>query len=225
MKTKKWAWAAGAVLMTWLTAGQAYAVGAGTTAYLNIDVTITANLSVNVDAASSSTQAATWDVSVANDKFPQGTSSSATVTNDSGAQTEKWALSTNAQSIDTTGGAETWGLSASSSVVSIDSFSVQAVFGSSQTLAGGCPLGSAANWNNDVAPVLTTSPVTYTSTKFADPLLNNAGTPNPDVTAGGANGRMHATSKRALCWRVITPLSTSTVHKQNIQVIVTAQNP
>ena len=34
---------------------------------------------------------------------------------------------------------------------------------------------------------------------------------------------MTAGSKRALCWRIVTPNSTSTADTQNIQVIVSAQ--
>ena len=114
----------------------------------------------------------------------------------------------------------------SSTSVGADSFSLQAVFGSSNTAAAGCPVAASADWNQSFAPLLTAAPVTYTSTVFADSsLTNNGGTPNPDVTAGAANGRMFAGDKRALCWRIITPSSTATTDTQNIQVVVTAQNP
>ena len=65
---------------------------------------------------------------------------------------------------------------------------------------------------------------------FANPNLNAGGNGglllyNPDVIAGGADGRMFAGSQRALCWRIVTPTTTSTSNTQNIQVVITAQNP
>lgn len=196
---------------------------AATTARLNIDVTIVANLSVSVNGVSSSTDPVqTWNVGTPNAKL---TGSSATVTNDSGGQTEKWALSTTANTVPQSGGGS-WTLATSTASVGVDEFAVQAVFGSSNTIAAGCPAGAATNWDQAHAVPLTTTPATYTSAVFADPTLNNlGGTPNPDVTAGGNNGRMFAGGKRALCWRVITPNSTSTIDTQNVQIIVTAQNP
>ena len=47
----------------------------------------------------------------------------------------------------------------------------------------------------------------------------------PDVASGGNNGRMFAGDKRALCYRIVSPASTSSSDSQNIQIIVTAQNP
>jgi hypothetical protein len=133
-------------------------------------------------------------------------------------------LSTNAGSIDTGGGsAGSWSLSASSTSVGADSFAVQAVFGSSNTAAGGCPAIGSGDWNQAASPLLTAAPVTYTSAVFADAsLTNGGGTPNPDVAG---NGRMFANNKRALCWRIVTPSSTSTTDTQNVQVVVTAQVP
>jgi hypothetical protein len=36
---------------------------------------------------------------------------------------------------------------------------------------------------------------------------------------------MFAGRQRALCWRIRTPTTTATTNTQNIQVIITAQNP
>ena len=197
---------------------------ATSSATLNIDVTIVANLSVKVNTVASSTETSpNWTTS-AQAFFASVTT--ATVTNDSGAQTEKWALSTLANSIDQ-GVAGSWSLAASLGTVGADSFGVQAVFGSATTPVGGCPAAGAADWGSAFAPILTASPVTYTSTTFADTNLNNGGanTFKPDVFAGAADGRMLAGNKRALCWKVTTPTTTSTLDKQAIMVIVSALNP
>ena len=222
MTKKTWTAALLVAALGWLGAGEA---GATNPAYLNIDVAITANLSVAVNGTGSSTQTVTWNTITPNDLLVSA--ASATVTNDSGGQTEKWALSTNANSINTLGNPDVWTLDTTTGTLpGSDEVAVQAVFGSSNTAAAGCPIDTATDWDQAFAPPLTTSPVTYTSSVFADASLNNGGgTPNPDVTAGGANGRMFAGSFRALCWRVITPSSTATADTQNVQVIITAQNP
>jgi len=221
-KTKR-TWGVLLAALGWLVVGEAFAANP---AYLNINVAVNANLSVSVNGVTSSTDTGTtWNTATPNDKF--ASVSSATVRNDSGGQTEKFALSTNGNSIDTGGGSPgVWTLGASSTTVGNDEFSLQAVFGSSNTALAGCPAATSGDWNQGFAPLLTTSPVTYTSTTFADSnLINLGGTPNPDVISGGANGRMFAGSRRALCWRIVTPNSTTTANTQNIQVIVTAQNP
>jgi len=211
-----------AALTGWLGAGSAQAANP---AYLNIDVAIMANLSVAVNGAQSSTETVTWNTVTPNALLVSA--SSATVTNDSGGQTEKWALSTNGNSINTLGNPDVWTLDTTTDTLpGADAVAVQAVFGSSNTASAGCPVSGSTDWDQAFAPPLTTSPVTYTNAVFADASLNNAGgTPDPDVTGGGANGRMSAGSFRALCWRVITPSSTATADTQNVQVIVTAQNP
>ena len=204
--------------------GTAFAISSAT---INVDVTIIASLSVSVNDANSSTSTAiSWNVALGSTAFTNA-ASSVTVTNDSGGLSEKWALSTNPESIDNTGGGvQTWAIATSSTSPGADKFALQAVFGSSNTIAGGCPAAASASWGNgSVAPLLTASPVNYTSTTFAEPTLNNNGTPNPDVASGPNDGRMHAGGKRALCWQVVTPDSTSTTHSQNIQIIVTAVAP
>jgi hypothetical protein len=220
MNQNKMKWLGWAVLGMLLATVRAQA--ATPTAFLNIDVAVTANLSVSVNgvASSTDTSVAAWNTAIPNAKI---VGSSATVLNDSGGQTEKWALSMDATSLDTTGGGLTWSRSASSSSVGADAFALQAVFGSSNTAGAGCPIATASDWNNGYAAVLQTTPQTYMSNLYADPnLVNAGGSYQPDVTA---NGRMYAGSKRALCWRIITPNSTSVLNAQNVQIIVTAQNP
>src|SRR5882672_10861842 len=140
----KWLWRTLSVVALGLAAGRAEAANP---AYLNIDVAILANLSVAVNGVTSSTDTSTtWNTATPNALL--AATSSATVTNDSGGQTEKWALSTNASSIDTGGGSPgNWALTASSTSVGADQFTVQAVFGSSNTVGSGCPSGSAGSWN------------------------------------------------------------------------------
>jgi len=222
MTNKKWTTALLLAALGWLGVGKAEATNP---AYLNIDVAILANLSVAVNGAQSSTHTVTWNTATPNTLLVSA--ASATVTNDSGGQTEKWALSTNGNSINTLGNPDVWTLDTTTGTLpGADAVAVQAVFGSSNTAAAGCPVSASSDWDQAFAPALTTSPVTYTNAVFADASLNNAGgTPDPDVIAGGANGRMFAGSLRALCWRVITPQSTSTADTQNVQVIITAQNP
>ena len=196
---------------------------AGSTAAIDVDVTISASLSVEVDGVASSTYTAVWDASVPNQKL--ASVSSATVVNDSGGLTERWSLSTLPQTGNTTGGADSWSLAASTRSVGADQVGVQAVFGSSRTAAGGCPLPAASDWDQSYAPPLTASPVGYTSSVFADAALNDHGTPAPDLTVGAADGRMHAGSRRALCWRLVMPASTSTTQTQNVQITITAGLP
>ena len=215
---KRWMTGLGLVALGCFAVGRARAANP---AYLNIDVTINANLSVSVNGVASSTDtSATWNTATPNAKLVD--LSSATVLNDSGGTAEKWALATNANSIDLGGGSPgSWALQTTTTTLpGSDQFALQAVFGSSNTAAGGCPIATSADWDQAFAPALTTSPVTYTSAVFADSSLNANGTQNPDNVG---TSRMTAGSKRALCWRIITPNSTSTADTQNIQVIVSAQ--
>ena len=216
---KKMGWGVVLALAGVMTAGSAQAANP---AYLNINVTITANVSVSVNGTDSSTTTVSWNAATPNDKLVPVGLASATVRNDSGGVTEKWKLSTNPYSLSSVAGS-TWSLAGSTAAVGADEFAVQAVFGSSGTAS--CPSGAAADWDAPFAPPLTASPVVYTSSVFADTNLDNGGTPLPDIAGGGADGRMHAGSRRALCWRVITPNSTSTAQTQNIQIVVTAVVP
>jgi hypothetical protein len=126
-------------------------------ATLYIDVTVSASASVTINAAQTSTASPTiaWSdttrVVAAGDNSGY-LGSSATVIN-SGNLTERWYLSTNAQSLDQTG-ANPWTLVVSSNIgdVGLDQFALQAVFASSNTAASGgangCPQsGSTGNTN------------------------------------------------------------------------------
>jgi len=146
------------------------------------------------------------------------------VTNDSGGITERWKLFTNQNSLAASG--STWSMAASTSSVGADQFAVQAVFGSSNTASGGCASATTAGtWNVLAnAPILTTTFATglqYTSAgQLASTELVNNGQSTPDAATN--TGSMYANDKRALCWRVIAPLSTVATATQNIQVIVAA---
>jgi hypothetical protein len=199
-----------------LTAG---AAEAATTARLNINVSITQNLSVAVNDAVTSTQTVNWNTSTPNDRLVSPSTS--TVLNDSGAQTERWQLST--QNSISASGVDNWAIAASSTAVGANEFALQAVFGSSNTAAGGCPAFNSSEWDSATADLVTGAPQTYDSTRFVAASLNaGGGTPNPDVAA---SGRMFAGSFRALCWRVVTPASTNATDTQNIQLYVTAIAP
>ena len=200
---------------------------AGTPSYLNIDVTITASKSVSVFA--SGTNSST-DTSTSFSGTPNQVSTAATgvgVYNDSGVLSELWKLSTNASSLTSTSGGQVWSLATATTTVGNEAFAVQAVFGSSNTAA---TCGNASWSNGLIAPILPTTPATYTANgEFADSALNaTGGLFNPDSSntmlaynAGMTNGL----GFRKLCWRVILPATTAAVNGQieNIQVIVTAQ--
>lgn len=222
MRLKSWRrLLAGAALA--LALGQGRNALAASSATINLDVTILATLSVSVNALASSTETSiNWDTGNPNQRI--GAASTVTVRNDSGGLTERWALSTNPGSLNVGGGSDVWSLDTSTDTLpGADQYTVQAVFGSSNTLA--CPAGAASDWDQGYAKPLTTGPQVYGSTGdnlFADPNLNNAGTPDPDVPA---LDRVWAGSQRALCWRLIMPASTSVVETQNIQITVTALLP
>ena len=233
MKTwKRWALGTSAFLAMCLGVGIGSAQAGNTTSYLSIDVTVQANLSVAITGSgnNTSTEAVTW--TVGGSTLIVNTSST-TVINDSGGQVEKWALSTNATSLDLgdRGSPGTWSRTSSTAAVGTDQFAVQAVFGSSNTATGAvCPVGNSTDWSQAYAkPLDTTTANIYTDTLFSassgDTVLNNlGGTPNPD-DVGGVQGRMSAGSKRALCYRIVAPSATSTVDTQNVQILITASNP
>jgi hypothetical protein len=216
-RTKTWLAALGAVAML----GTQARAAVGNPSRLNIDVAVTASLSVSVNGVQSSTYVGVnWNTNNANQELVA--LASTTVTNDSNV-VEKWNLSTNAQSINTLGNPEQWTLASSTSpaLPGVDGFALQAVFGSSNTVAGGCPGVGASSWQNGtVAPLLTSALQQYTATRFADGTLTNAGgLSTPDVSA---SGNMVAATKRVLCWRIVTPSATTTTDTQNVQLIVTA---
>jgi hypothetical protein len=198
-----------------LCAGSVRAAGVGNPSYLNIDVTIAASLSVSVVGQKTSSQTVTWT-----GQPLLAAASTATVKNDTGLLSEKWQLSTTANSLDAATGAAGWSIASSSSSLAADQVALQAVFGSSMTALGGCPATGASVWDDlAAAPVLTNAlPQTYTDVRYADAALNNDGDYQPDA----AIGTMFAASERALCWRLAMPPSTSLTASQIVPVIVTA---
>ena len=203
-----------------LFSSKAHAASPTNPAVLNIDVTITASKSVVINGVALSTDSASVSWSgVANASFTALAQSSVTVSNN-GAITEGWQLSTNPNSIDTVSGQNnTWSVvSTTNTLPGPNQVALQAVFGSSNTAASGCPANGASDWNGAYAQPVTSSLAQYTSSVFADPGLNTNGTPNPD---NGSN-QLYGGSKRALCWKLIMPNSTSTTDQQNVQIIVTA---
>ncbi len=213
-RTKTLKWLGAALLAVAALSGKVQAVGVGSPSYLNIDVTISASLSVSVTGAKVSSQAVTWT-----GQSLLAAASTATVKNDTGLLSEKWQLSTTANAADATNGAAGWTIAGSTTGLAADNVAVQAVFGSSNTALAGCPLTSGTEWNNTaVAPPLTTAPATYTNTLYADAALTTNGSHQPDA----AIGTMFANSQRALCWRLAMPPSTSLTNQQIVPVIVTA---
>ena len=221
MKTRKttWKWLGAALLAVAGLAGRASA--GQTTAYLNIDVTISASKSVSVNTVASSSDTTSVNWTTANQIVVGGT---VTVQNTSGILAEGWYLSTDGTSQTT--GASGWTVSNSSTSVAAEKYSIQAVFGSSSTTSAHC---TNATWGSGtIAPLLTTSLVPYTNaSSFADTAanLNLGGSAAPDNTA---TQQMYAYSaatgagERALCWQLVLPASTIATAAQNIQVIVTA---
>jgi hypothetical protein len=198
------------VAMLGMTAVSARA--ANPSAYLNIDVTITNNVSVSVIGVQSATQTVTWSGQAA---LQAG--STATVTNDSGYLAERWELTTTANSWDSGTGAAGWLIGATNAA---DQVKLQAVFGASGIGAASCS-GASLFGNNVVAPSLLSSTQTpYTQTILADTIVGAGGTPaRPD---GATNDRMLAGRERALCWQLTMPTSTSLTGTQVVPVIVTA---
>lgn len=214
--------------MTWLWAGLvalaclAGKAGASATAYLNINVTFNNAMSVTVDSVETSTYVKNW--TTANEVLRSV--SSATVSNNS-IVTERWKLYTNDTSLTTSG--SSWTLVGSTSLAAVgpDQFALQAVFGSSHTAETGCNSATdAGTWNlTPNAPPLSyswASGVQYTSAgALASPELTaSGGLSTPDVGTNG--GSMYGGGKRALCWRIIAPQSTTATQTQIVQVIVAA---
>ena len=197
---KKMTWLGAALLAVMTTFAANAQAAVGNPSRLNIDVAVNAQLSVSVNGVNSSTYtSASWNTGTPNELLIAA--SSTTVINDSNV-TEKWSLSSNANSINVLGNAEQWTMQTSSapSLPGADQFALQAVFGSSNTVAGGCPAGGAANWDNgNIAPLITTGLQQYTTTRFADTALTNAGgLHTPDV---GGSGNMLKTAKMTLITR------------------------
>ena len=213
-----------ALALLGLCIGRAQATGSPLAA-LNIDVTISGSISVQVDNAASSTYtAAGWSST----NRVLVSASTATVINDSGGLNEQWYLATNAASINTAGNAPTWSLVVSTNIadVSGQAFALQAVFVSSA--ATQCPVASDSTWASAVvAPALSTDPALFTSTQFADTQYDavRGGSALPETASNNtvwAYNSATGNGRRGLCWRFLGPNSAFTPDTQNIQVIVTA---
>jgi hypothetical protein len=204
MKTKT-KWMAALALGLAMTAGSAHAANPS---YLNIDVAITANVSVAVNTVASSTQSFTWSGAAT-----QVAATSATITNDSTYFASQWKLSSAANAWDSVTGAAGWAIA---SAAAADTLKLQAVIGPSG-FSGACTSGNFASAT--VAPAITsTTPITYTSTVLGDTTGLGAGA-SPDNTA---TNKMNAGSSRALCWKMTMPTSTSFTGTQVVPIIVTA---
>ncbi len=191
-----------------MTAARAQA--ANPSAYLNIDVTITNNVSVSVIGVQSATQAVTWSGAAT-----LTAASTATITNDSGYLSERWELTTTAQSWDSATGALGWTIAATQAA---DQLKLQAVIGASGIASGSCSGGLYGDSNVSPALVSTTQ-VPYTQTVLADTAMASGGTPALPDTAGN---RVLAGRTRALCWQMTMPYSTSLTGTQVVPIIVTA---
>ncbi len=184
---------------------------ANPSAYLNIDVTIVNNVSVSVIGVQSATQTVTWT--------GQGVisaASTATVTNDSGYVSERWELTTRANSWDSGTGAAGWTIGATNAA---DTVQLKAVFGAAGIAQASC-VGATLFNNNVIAPALLSSTQTpYTATILADTIVGAGGVAaRPDT----AQDRILAGRTRALCWQLTMPTSTSLTGTQVVPVVVTA---
>jgi hypothetical protein len=198
-----------------------------TTANLNIDVSIGGSKSVTVNGTGTPTASTstTQSFSGLGANALYANLSTASVQNNSGILSEGWELSSG-NSLDAVSGAGAWTLGSSTAPLpGAETFALQAVFGSSMTSS--CPLTSGTEWNSTAtAPLLTASPVPYTSTTFADSNLATGGanTYKPDDTVAFKMYASNATGagNRALCYRLILPLSTAASDTQIVQIVVTA---
>jgi len=201
----RWGAASALALLAMMTAGFAHAANPS---YLNIDVAITANVSVAVNTVASSTQSFTWSGALT-----QVSATSATITNDSTYFASQWKLSSTAKSWDSTTGTAGWTIGGAAAA---DTLKLQAVIGPSG-FSGSCASGNFASAT--VAPALTsTTPITYTSAVLGDTTGLGAGA-SPDNTS---TNKMNAGSSRALCWKMTMPTSTSFTGTQVVPIVVTA---
>ena len=213
MNTKSWArraWLGAAALAAMGLAGRSQAAGVGNPSYLYIDVTITNNLSVSVSGAAKSTQAVTWAGEAA-----LTAPSTATVTNDSGYISERWELTTAANSVAEADGSAGWTIGSSAAA---DQVKLQATLGSASAAAGSGTCAGATWGDAIIAPTLLNGTQTvYSSTVLADTSMGAGYQPDNLAT-----GRMNAGSQRALCWKMTMPTSTSLTSKQIVPIVVTA---
>jgi hypothetical protein len=200
-KIRKARWVAAALLLGALgLAGKASALPPETSAYLNIEITINATLSVTVDNVASSSYTTNW---TGTPNQALASVSTATVTNNSTALSEGWSLSTWGTTLDISGSGtqETWANANSTTSVGTNAFGVQAVFGSSATASGSCPAAAATDWaNGAINPPLTTTAVPYTATTFSS---TNANLIKDQSCAGARSCRrrpIRRTRRRSRSW-------------------------
>lgn len=229
MTTKKlWAAAALAVALTGLGGGRAGAVPT-TNARLTIDVSVNANLSVKLDGVDTSTRT---DAVTPGGTPAVNSGSTITVTSDATGVNEFWKLSS-ANAPKKLDGSAGWTLATSTSGAggpSTDQFALQALFVSSNTVAGGCPAGGASDWDQARSVPLSATPQTYTKQtgnggagRFAHPTDVGGATGDPDINAAGANdGRMRVAGKRGLCYRIIPPSDVTFTDNVLVYLTVTA---
>jgi hypothetical protein len=168
-----------ALAMIGLAPHYAYGLGLnGSSATLNIDITVNASAAVQIDTLYiSSSPGIIWSPGTrlyASGDLGAGIAYASATVKNSGNLTERWYLSTSTNSIDQ-GSAGAWTLNASSNVADVgpNQFAVQAVFASSATTTGvgtvatsNCPQsGSAGNanmaalWNSTATIVGLSGPV------------------------------------------------------------------
>lgn len=232
---------AAALALVSMTSNRAYAAFMDT-ARLNIDVAVTAGLSVALADYGTHDSTVTYAWSVSNRNF-SNSDSSTTVLNDSGGLDEKWSLSTLATSLDQGSDNKPWELlpAAISSTVVMgagrDHFALLAMFSSSATIVGGCPAQNDTQWDSANYSV-TASPVQYDGTKYTrlTDAVNGPANPdkldgtssvmrpyNPVYDVGGTNPNVRFNfGKRALCWKILGPGGVSSPDTQRIPIIVTA---
>ena len=225
---KRWL-AAAALVVIGMTANRSYAA---TTSYLNIEVTINQSLAVQVnylDVGSTQNWANNWSATHSSET----STSSATVTNNSGGLIERWMLSTYAKS-NPTGTAVQWSISATTNSASLgtDKFALLAQF-IPQGGGTGCPALWDTSWTVSTMSIVGSGVPQFYGQPFDGTrywYTSAQGSSGPDVTAtfqmdpvsmGGTYGQ------RGLCWKLMGPPAT-TVSGSNVnetvQLVVTASN-
>ena len=184
-------------------------------ANLDLKVTLSGSLSVKVDGVQYATR--TLSGGAGSLLAP----SSSTVTNDSSGLTEQWSLS-----VATVSGGGNWSAAASTQTApGLDQYALQALFISSHAAAA-CPGTGNARWDTQ-ASVVTGSGQNYIGARYADSTATGGVTGAPDVSGGGSDGNMYATSgtgvgRRGLCTRVYMPSGSTSPAEQVIRLTVTA---
>ena len=226
-------------LMLALAMGVAQRAQAFPNANLDLLVSFTANLSVNIDGVQYSTR--TLGALTAGQTFVP---SSATVNNDSNGLTEQFQLSgadvsttaVTLWSLVTTTGSTAGGNFCAGNIGAVscpqqDQYALQALFISSANTTG-CPSAVTGDWDQYMSTVGVTG-VTYTSNIYADTSAgfgnNGGGTGNPDQISVGHNGNMFSNKsasngqgRRGLCVRLTMPSASTSVNTHVLRLTITA---